>query len=295
MGSIRNAVARIVANEDVNFVLTNRIPRRLATRLVGWFSKIENPLVSRTSIAVWKLFADLDLSEAATTEFRSMHACFTRQLRPGARPVDERENILASPCDAIVGACGAIDGQRLYQVKGSDYTLTELLGNEASAHVDAFGRGCFATLRLTSSMYHRFHAPHNLRVQEVTYIAGDTWNVNPATLNRVPKLFCKNERAVVSCRLESGGYPMLLVPVAAILVAGIRFHFCDMTRIPRGGITQQIPCDARLAKGQEMGWFEHGSTIIVFAPAGFALADGVQEGTFIKAGQALMSTPCANR
>jgi phosphatidylserine decarboxylase len=302
---MRSVLATIVAQEDINFLLTNRLPRRLATRFIGWFSKIENPLVSRTSIAAWKLFASLDLSDAATTHFRSMHACFTRGLKPGARPVDQRPEILVSPCDAIVGACGEIDGERLYQVKGFPYTLGDLLGDAAT--VNTFRNGRFVTLRLTSSMYHRFHAPHDLSVEKVTYISGDTWNVNPIALKRVEKLFCKNERAVVHCTLEPFGLPILLVPVAAILVACIRFHFCDNVRQPRDGnldaalhsqkrgaatgFTQQIPCSASFAKGQEMGWFEHGSTIIVFVPDGFALAAGVHEEMQIRVGQPLMQMP----
>jgi phosphatidylserine decarboxylase len=291
---MRSVLASIVAQEDINFLLTNRLPRRLATRFVGWFSKIENPLVSRVSIAAWKMFADLDLSDAEATEFRSMHACFTRQLKPGARPPDPRPDVLVSPCDAIVGACGRIEGDRLFQVKGFAYTLTDLLGD--AANIDTFRDGRFVTLRLTSSMYHRFHAPHNLSVGPVTYISGDTWNVNPVALKRVEKLFCRNERAVVQCRLEPSGIPILLVPVAAILVACIRFHFCDTVRSLKAqagkpGVMHHITCSAKFTKGQEMGWFEHGSTIILFTPDGFELVDGVQEGMRIKAGEALMRLP----
>jgi phosphatidylserine decarboxylase len=291
---MRSVLASIVGQEDINFFLTNRLPRRTATRFIGWFSKIENPIVSRASIAAWKLFADLDLSEAATTDFRSMHACFTRQLKPGARPTDARPDVLVSPCDAIVGACGRIEGDRLYQVKGLTYTLADLLG--AAVNLDNFRNGRFVTLRLTSSMYHRFHAPHDLSVQRVTYISGDTCNVNPVALKRVQKLFCKNERAIVECRLEQSGQTILLVPVAAILVASIRFHFCDIERKLRddpAGVFHEIACSANFTKGQEMGWFEHGSTIIVFAPPGFVLADGVDEGTRIKVGQPLMRLPTA--
>jgi phosphatidylserine decarboxylase len=291
---MRSAIASFVGQEDINFLLTNRLPRRLATRLVGWFSKVENPIVSRASIAAWKMFADLDLSDAATTDFPSMHACFTRALKPGARPVDDRSDIMVSPCDAIVGACGKIEGDRLYQVKGFPYTLGDLVGDAVKD--ESFRNGRFVTLRLTSSMYHRFHAPHDLSVDQVNYISGDTWNVNPIALRRVEKLFCKNERAVVHCRLKATGQPFLLVPVAAILVACIRFHFCDTLRqlrsnSSRAGVNHQIPCSAEFNKGQEMGWFEHGSTIIVFAPDGFELAEGVGEGTPIRMGRALMQLP----
>ena len=106
--NIRRQLSRFTEQEDVNFLLTNRIPRYALTRFMGWFSKIEHQLVRDVSIGVWRLFADLDLSEAKKQEFRSLHDCFVRELRDGARPIDMRPEILASPCDAIVGACGLI-------------------------------------------------------------------------------------------------------------------------------------------------------------------------------------------
>jgi phosphatidylserine decarboxylase len=111
--TLRTQMLRLLAQEDLNFLLTNRIPRRLATLFVGWFSKIEQPLVRDTSIGLWRLFSGLDLSEAKTTRFRSMHECFIRELKERARPVDPDPNVLVSPCDAIVGACGAIAGTEL--------------------------------------------------------------------------------------------------------------------------------------------------------------------------------------
>jgi phosphatidylserine decarboxylase len=169
------------------------------------------------------------------------------------------------------------------------YTLAELVGDEAIAA--PFRNGHFVTLRLTAAMYHRFHAPHDLAVEEVRYISGDTWNVNPIALKRVARLFCRNERAPIRVRLERGSHPLLLVPVAAILVASIRLTFLDVGRHIRIGGSRTIPCSARMAKGEEMGWFEHGSTIIVFAPAGFTLAEGIAEGQQIRAGEALMRLP----
>src|SRR5215813_4420935 len=100
--TLQSLLARLSQQEDLNFLLTNRIPRRLATQLIGWFSKIEQPLVRDLSIGVWRLFSDLDLSEAKKSHFRSMHDCFTRELRDGARPIDQAPDVLVSPCDAIV-------------------------------------------------------------------------------------------------------------------------------------------------------------------------------------------------
>src|SRR5262249_16815456 len=136
-----------------------------------------------------------------------------------------------------------------------------------------------------------FHAPHDCCVERVTYISGDTWNVNPIALKRVEKLFCKNERAAVRTRLTATGHIITLVPVAAVLVASIRLNFLDVVLGQTYCGAQVIPCSARLRKGEEMGSFQHGSTIIVFAPDGFALCNNVREGATIRVGQALMRLP----
>jgi len=287
--SLRAELARIVQQEDINFLLTNRIPRRLATRFLGWFSQIETPVMARASIAVWRLFADLDLSDARLRSFKSLHACFTRELRPGARRIDGDPRVLTSPCDAIVGACGAVDGTRVLQAKGFPYALQDLLVDPAL--IEAYRCGQYATLRLTSSMYHRFHAPYDGTVEHVTYISGDTFNVNPIALRRVAGLFCKNERAVIRTRLDGTGHLVTLVPVAAILVASIRLHFLDVVMNMNYRGAAEIDCDAPVRKGDELGWFEHGSTIIVFAPPGFRLCHDIREGTPIRMGSALMHLP----
>ena len=283
------SLLKILHQEDINFLLTNRIPRRLATRWIGWLSKIENPLVARASIAIWRQFADLDLSDAQQQSFKSLHACFTRALKPGARPIDADARVLASPCDAIVGACGTVAGTELLQAKGFPYTLQDLLADPAL--VEAYRDGTYVTLRLTSSMYHRFHAPHDGTVERVTYISGDTWNVNPIALRRVERLFAKNERAVIRTRLAGSGHLVTLVPVAAILVASIRLHFLDVVMNMNYRGAAEIDCDAAFRKGDELGWFEHGSTIIVFAPPGFQLCSEVRQGTPIRMGRALMRLP----
>ena len=284
--TVRTQILRIFEQEDLNFLLTNRIPRRLATQFIGWFSRIEQPLVRDISIAIWRLFSELDLSEAKKTAFDSLHDCFIRELKDGARPVDRAADILVSPCDAIVGACGAIADTELYQAKGFPYSLQDLLCDPDL--VEAHRNGCYVTLRLTASMYHRFHAPHDGRLGRAIYVSGDTWNVNPIALKRVERLFCKNERAVLPLTLAAGGQAVTLVAIAAILVAGIRLC-CVEGLLRRAGVGRSvIACKSEFRKGDELGWFEHGSTIIVFAPDGFTLCDNVREGAIVRVGQPLM-------
>ena len=287
--TVRSELLRVLQQEDINFLLTNRIPRRLVTQFIGWFSRIEQPLVRDASIGVWRLFSDLDLREAKKTNFRSVHDCFVRELKDGARPIDGRAEVLVSPCDAIVGACGTIAGTQLYQAKGFPYALGELLLQRDL--VQAHRNGRYVTLRLTASMYHRFHAPHDLRVDRVVYVSGDTWNVNPIALSRIERLFCKNERAIVSTQLAAGGRRVTLVAVAAILVASIRLHCLDVLLNLRHRGPNVIACDASYRKGEELGWFEHGSTIIVFAPEGFSLCNNIHEGAMVRVGEPLMRMP----
>ena len=291
MTTLRTWRDRLLQQEDLNFLLTNRIPRLAVTHAMGWFSQIRSPLLARLSIGVWRLFTELDLSEAKKTRFESLHDCFIRELKDGARTVDPDPQVLASPCDAIVGACGTVDNGQLIQAKGFPYRIEELFGHADRAL--PYRNGSYITLRLTSAMYHHFHAPHDLVVERVTHIAGDTWNVNPIALKRVERLFCKNERAAVHVRLSASGHRLALVPVAAIMVASLKLKFMDLLLHTRYTGPDELPCHVPQAKGQDMGWFQHGSTIIVFAPPGFTLAPGIATGQRIRMGQALMRLPAA--
>jgi phosphatidylserine decarboxylase len=286
--TIKSLITAVTEQENVNFLLTNRIPRAAVTRFMGWFSQIENRMVCAASIACWRLFSDLDLSEAKKTEFKSLHDCFTRELKDGLRPFDPDPQVVASPSDAIIGAHGAIEDTELFQIKGANYSLKDLLGDDEV--VERHRNGRFVTLRLTSSMYHRFHAPADFAIGRVTFIAGDTWNVNPIALKRVEKLFCKNERAVIETHLASGE-ALTLVPVAAILVASLRLHCIDRTLNAQSRGPTEFPCDVNVHKGDELGWFEHGSTIIVLTPDRFEFCPDVREGARIKAGQPLLRKP----
>lgn len=273
--------------ERLNFLVTNRIPRRALTRFAGWFSRIENPLVRECSIAVWRLCVDdLRLYEAKKRNFSSLHDCFVRELAPGARPVHPEPAILVSPCDAVVGEFGTLEGIAAIQAKGFPYSLAELLGDNAAA--ERLRGGLFATLRLKSSMYHRFHAPCDARIDRVDYISGDTWNVNPVALKRIERLYCRNERAVMHLDTGIAGEVVTLVPVAAILVASLRLTGLDepLRRLAQG--RNPIPCQLSVKKGEELGWFEHGSTIVMLASGSFRFVESIATGTTIRMGQPLL-------
>jgi len=270
--------------DSLNFWLTNRIPRAMATRLMGRISRVHHPWVTKLGIGIWRRFTDLDLSEAVQTDFDSIHACFIRQLKPGLRPFAPSSTLMCSPCDAIVGAHGTVHAGQLLQAKGMVYSLSDLMQSETDA--GACEGWHYTTLRLTSSMYHRFHAPHELRLEHLRYVHGDVWNVNPPTLKRIPSLFAKNERAIIRTTIEATKQTMWIIPVAAVLVASMRFTFSDVHL----HLAYQGPCelalDATLPKGAEMGWFEHGSTVICLTPPDWRWI-GPPIGGRTKAGNAL--------
>jgi phosphatidylserine decarboxylase len=172
------------------------------------------------------------------------------------------------------------------QAKSSSYTLAELLEeHEAARELEG---GVYVTLRLTASMYHRFHAPDDLSVEQVTWVPGALWNVNPPTVRNVPRVYCRNERAIVRTRLAASSAAVTLVAVGAVLVGGICVHAapeawdstCRRRRVHR--------CAAHLRRGDEMGYFTHGSTIIVLAPDGLEICDVVQPGATIRMGRPLL-------
>ena len=292
MMTMQQILRKIFGQEDINFLLTNRIPRMTLTHFMGWFSKIETPWVRDASIAAWKLFTDIDLSEAKKQAFSSLHDLFIRELQPGARKIDSDTHAFVSPCDGIVGAMGQIVDGQVYQAKGYPYSLEELLGPHES--VKEWQDGLFMTIRITSAMYHRFHAPYTGSIQHIRYFSGDTWNVNPIALKRVEKLFCKNERAFLDMHIQNGKYRIALVPVAAILVASIRIHGIDTVFHSRYKGAETFACNLNFDKGQELGWFEHGSTILVFVPKDFSFAKGIEEGTHLQVGKAIFNTPTSS-
>ena len=280
---------KVLQHDGLNFVLTNRMPRRLVSRWMAWFSRIEHPLVYAASLRVWRLFSELDLSDAQQQRFASLHQCFTRRLKEGARPVDHAPGVLTSPCDAIFGASGVIREGAVLQVKGMPYRLADLLGDPRQAA--ALEGSSYVTLRLTSAMYHHFHAPDDGCVTSVTHIAGDRWNVNPPALRRVAGLFCRNERVVIQINHTATGGAVTLVAVAAILVGGIKLLFLKLGSPDRQPMGQRHGCAVSVRRGDELGWFEHGSTILLFAPPGSVFPPGLGEGSRVSAGQALVQLP----
>ena len=287
---VSRQIQSFTSMESLNFLLTNRIPRAATTRLVGRLSRIQNPLFTKIAIKIWRSFVDdLALHEAKKSRFNSLHDCFIRELKGGARPVVEDPTIITSPCDAVIGAHGRLDETELLQIKGYPYDLNDLLCD--TVDLEKYRNGYYVTLRIKSSMYHRFHAPIDGSVSALHYISGDTWNVNPIALKRVEKLFCKNERAILEIEPSHHSGNIALVPVAAILVASMKFHGIDSTFNMDYQGPKEIGCDLAFRKGEELGYFQHGSTIVVLASKDFSLHASLANKNTIRVGQPLLEQP----
>lgn len=281
----KSALSLFFEREDINFVITNRIPRRWLTRFMAWFSRIELAPIPQLSIAAWKIFSQLELEDAAPQHYRSMHDLFIRKLKPGTRPIDPDEQLFVSPCDGILGAHGRIEQGRALQIKGQSYSIAQLLGDEqaSQAHIAA----SYLTIRIPSTMYHRFHAPCDAKISRVDYIPGDAYNVNPPALKRVESLYCKNERAVVHMHSRVDGVDFTMVPVGAILVASVRLHCLDRSfRVGRPG-PETFVCSSDYGKGEELGWFQHGSTIVLLLPPSVELLPQLRVGQVLRVGRAI--------
>jgi len=263
------------------------LPGPLTAPVVAWLSRWEQPVAAALLIRVLTWVAgDLHLEEAAESQFPSMRACFTRRLRPGARPIDDDPRHLVSPCDGQVMAAGPVVSGLLVQAKGLTYTLENLLKDRAltAQCVD----GVFITLRLTPAMYHRFHAPDTATLLDVRHVPGAAWNVNPPTVQWLPRLYVRNTRAVLPFTLHGEPSTVVLVPVGAILVSGIVLPVVPGWDNRDRHSQCIVPCRADLMRGDEIGYFEHGSTVIVLASRGVDLVEGIAEGQTVRMGQPLM-------
>lgn len=173
----------------------------------------------------------------------------------------------------------------MLQAKGFPYPLRDLLPDPAL--VERHEGGWYVTLRLKADMYHRFHAPCDGRLDGLRYISGDTWNVNPIALQRVERLFCKNERVVLPVLDAPQGIALTLVPVAAIAVASMHIHGVPRPLDLRYRGPNLVPVEREVRKGDELGYFACGSTIVVFAAGNLQLAAPVRQGERIRMGEAL--------
>jgi phosphatidylserine decarboxylase len=266
------------------------VPKNALSRVVGAATRL--PLPTPIGSGVMKAFANryrIDLSECGELSgFRTFGDFFARPLKPGLRPIAPGEEVVVSPVDAVVSETGVARGGRLVQAKGIDYTASALVGDErVGARLDG---GRYATLYLSPRDYHRIHFPLSGRVLGWRYVPGKLWPVNPASVRSVPGLFTVNERLVTL--LDSPLGLVAIVAVGATVVGRVRATFdpdVPVTNLPGAGArsldyVSPIPVE----KGQELGAFEMGSTVIlIFEPGRVALSAALVAGARVRVGEAI--------
>lgn len=242
------------------------LPQHLLSRLVGWLAESRIGFIKNTFIANFAASYGVNMKEAVEENplaYENFNAFFTRALKPGMRVVDTTPGVIACPADGAISQIGEIEGNFIFQAKGHQYTLNELLGGDVSrAH--PFLNGTFATVYLSPRDYHRVHMPYTGTLREMVYVPGDLFSVNTRTAENVPRLFARNERLV--CIFDTDLGPMAVVLVGAMIVAGIETTWAGRVA-PAKPRTIRVS-DYRnspvvLQKGDELGRFYLGSTAIV--------------------------------
>ncbi len=243
-------------------------PQHLLSRAAGLLADCTTPWVKNTFIQKFIKTYHVDMSEAENSDPES-YACFNdffcRELKEGARPIDDNASSLCSPADGAFSQLGNIDRGRIFQAKGRTYSALELLGGNQSL-ADALYQGLFATIYLSPKDYHRLHMPLDGELVSMTHIPGDLFSVNPATTDNVDRLFARNERLVCHFNTEIG--PVALVLVGAMIVASIETTWAGLVA-PAGKRVQTMNYQQgpiSFKKGEEFARFKLGSTIVILLP-----------------------------
>ena len=270
------------------------LPAAAITALTHRITRVRVPWLRKPLIR-WFIDAyRVNMAEAAEPDpeaYEHFNAFFTRALAAGARPIVAGEDRLCCPVDGAVSQAGALAGERVLQAKGHDYSLTALLGGQP-ADSAPFADGCFATLYLSPRDYHRIHMPVDGRLRTMIHVPGRLFSVSPLTTRCIPGLFARNERVVTLWDTAAG--PMALVLVGAINVASMETVWAGTITPPLGGAIRrwQYPAEGEgavhLAKGDELGRFNMGSTVILaFAPGAVGLDASIRAGAPVRLGQTL--------
>jgi phosphatidylserine decarboxylase len=276
------------------FLLLQRIlPKRLLTALVYRLARLRVPAIKDLLIRSFlKMYAvDLDeVADSVPSDFVSFNDFFIRELKPDARPIDSSTSSIVSPADGFVSAVGHTEENLLLQAKGLDYSLEELLATDLH---DArnFYDGSFATIYLAPFNYHRVHAPLAGELVAVRFVPGTLFSVNQSTVSHLRGLFVRNERLI--CHFKTAAGPCVVIFVGAMSVGSITTPWTGELRPRKGNIVDNIDLhdsDTSLivGKGDLLGWFNMGSTVIVLTPPGVCTwKSGLQAGDALRMGEAI--------
>ena len=281
--------------DRIKLGLNYLLPKKWLTELAGWGASKRAGWLTKAVIDSFVWFYKVDMSEAQkadTATYRTFNDFFVRPLRDDVRPIDTDPNLLGQPADGAISQLGHIDGDNIFQAKGHHYSLEALLaGNYQMA--DQFRDGEFVTTYLAPRDYHRVHMPCNGILREMIYVPGDLFSVNPLTAQNVPNLFARNERVI--CYFDTEFGPMVQILVGATIVGSIETVWSGTVTPPRTGVIKRWTWPGAdeegsvvLLKGQEMGRFKLGSTVInLFAPGKVKLAESLTAEAKTRLGQPL--------
>ncbi|MCH8529817.1 MAG: archaetidylserine decarboxylase [Saccharospirillum sp.] len=265
-------------------------PQHTLSRLVGALAESEFGPVRNTFIRQFAARFNVDMSEAereSLGDYRNFNDFFTRALKADARPFPEIAEAFACPVDGAVSQIGRIEGERIFQAKGQSFNATELLGGDAQ-QARYYRNGQFATLYLSPRDYHRIHMPCNGKLLRTTFVPGRLFSVNTVTADHVPRLFARNERLV--CEFETDHGRMIMVLVGAMIVASIETTWAGVVAPYQRQILQHHydEPDLHLSRGEEMGRFRLGSTVILMLPDNsLAWSADLVSGAQVRLGQAM--------
>ena len=265
------------------------MPHHAASRVVYLLTRLRGPQV-RPLIAWFVERYGVDMDEAAEPDidrYRTFNEFFTRELKYGLRPLAPGENTLACPCDGTISQLGAIHSGAIVQAKGRGYSALELLGGD-KALAERFANGRFITIYLAPHNYHRVHMPLDANLTRMIHIPGLLYSVAEWTVAEIPRLFAQNERLV--CCFETHAGPLVMVLVGAINVAAIETVWSGQVIPPRARRISEYDYShtrKEIAKGEEMGRFNMGSTVILLTGDNVDWMPTLEAGQKVEMGQSL--------
>jgi len=270
------------------------VPKLLLTSIVYRITRIERIGFKNYLIKNFIKIYDVNIQEIKTTDltqFKSFNEFFTRELHVNARTISNEDSVIISPADGKLSAIGDIKNDQLFQAKGHQYSLQELVGN-SHPNINQFIDGVFATIYLAPFNYHRVHAPLDAKLTKMHYIPGNLFSVNQTTASRIPKLFIRNERLV--CSFKAGNTEMIVIFIGALNVGSITTPWTNEIRPSlRGGIVELQLAEnisTNVNKGDLLGWFNMGSTVITLFPKNTCRwREGMDSGEHIEMGNKLGS------
>lgn len=281
--------------DRIKLGLNNLLPKQALTELAGWGASKRAGWLTKAVIDAFVWFYKVDMKEAQkpdTASYRTFNDFFVRPLRDDARPLNTDPNQLILPADGAISQLGRIEGDQIFQAKGHTYSLEALLAGQA-AMVDLFRDGEFVTTYLAPRDYHRVHMPCNGILREMIYVPGDLYSVNPLTAQNIPNLFARNERVI--CLFDTEFGPLAQILVGATIVGSIETVWAGTVTPPREGVIKRWSWPGAeeegsvvLLKGQEMGRFKLGSTVInLFAAGKVQLAESLAAESKTRLGEPL--------